>query len=338
MKVVLDGMGGDFGPEVTVRGAVDAVKLYEVDIAITGDESSIKNELKKYEYPSDRIEVIHCDEIITNEDSPVSAIRKKKNSSMVVAINLVKERKAEAIISAGNTGALLAGGLFILGRIKGIDRPALAIPYPTLNGVSVLMDGGANANCKPRNFLEFAHMGSVFASKVLKISNPRVHLVNIGVEETKGNDLAKESYQLMKKSNINFQGNIEAREIPSGLTDVMICDGFTGNIILKLTEGIASTIFSVLKEEFTKNTLRKLGASLVKPGLVDFKKRFDYTEYGGTPFLGVDGILIKAHGSSNSKAIMNAIKQSIISIENNVVNDISKEIQTLGEDIVGESK
>lgn len=332
MKIVLDAMGGDYGPIVTVLGGIEAVKDYGIDIILTGDADKIQDELRKYDYPKEHVEVIHCNEEITNEDKPVAAIRRKKNSSMVVGLNLVKDKKADAIISAGNTGALLAGGLFILGRIKGIDRPALAPVYPTIKGVSILIDGGANADCKPRNFLEFGIMGNIYASKVLNIKSPKVCIANIGIEEGKGNDITKEAYKLCKKGKFNFIGNIEARDIPSGYADVIISDGFTGNIILKLTEGIAGTIFNELKEEFTKNTLRKLGATFLKSGLKDFKKKFDYTEYGGAPFLGVEGNLIKAHGSSDAKAIKNAIRQAKSFVENNVVEDISKEISELGED------
>ncbi|SDK43850.1 phosphate acyltransferase PlsX [Natronincola ferrireducens] len=333
MKIVVDAMGGDHGPVVTVPGAIEAVNDYNIEIILTGDQEKIQKELDKYSYSKERIKIIHCSEEISNEDKPVAAIRRKKDSSMVVGLNLVKTKEADAIISAGNTGALLAGGLFILGRIKGIDRPALAPVYPTTEGVAVLIDGGANADCRPRNFLEFGIMGDVYASKVIGIQNPNVCIVSIGVEEGKGNEITKESYKLCKeKARFNFGGNVEARDIPSGYADVIICDGFTGNVILKLTEGIASTIFGALKEEFTKNILRKLGAVILKSGLKNFKKRFDYTEYGGAPFLGVQGNLIKAHGSSNAKAIKNAIRQAKTFVENNVVEHIEMEIKELGED------
>ncbi|SES66621.1 phosphate:acyl-[acyl carrier protein] acyltransferase [Natronincola peptidivorans] len=332
MRIVLDAMGGDHGPAVTVPGAIEAVKAYCIKVTLTGDKNLIQSELNKYDYPEEYIEIIHCSEEITNEDKPVAAIRRKKDSSMVVGLRLVKENKADAFISAGNTGALLAGGLFVLGRIKGIDRPALAPVFPTTTGGAVLIDGGANSDCKPRNFLEFGLMGNIYASKILKVHNPKVCTVNIGIEEGKGNDVTKEAYKLCQKSDFNFIGNVEARDIPSGYADVIVCDGFTGNIILKLTEGIAATIFQNLKEEFTKNSLRKLAAGILKPGLRDFKKRFDYTEYGGAPFLGVQGNLIKAHGSSNAKAIKNAIRQAKAFVENKVVEEIMKEISQLGED------
>jgi len=332
MRIVLDAMGGDHGPAVTVKGAVAAVNEYGVHMILTGDEVKLRTELNKYNFPTASIEIIHCTESIENEDKPVAAIRKKKDSSMVVALNLVKAGKADAVISAGNTGALLAGGLFVLGRIPGIDRPALAPVFPTSKGVSVLIDGGANADCKPRNFLEFGLMGSIYAEKALQIGKPRVCVVNIGIEEGKGNDITKEAYQTCKKAPYNFIGNVEARDIPAGYADVIICDGFTGNVILKLTEGVAGVIFKILKEELTKNPIRKLGALILKSGLSGFKKRFDYTEYGGAPFLGVQGILIKAHGSSDANAIKNAIRQARILIENRVIPEIENEIKSLGDD------
>jgi len=329
MKIVIDAMGGDNAPYVTVEGAVEAVKNYDVNIILTGNQPMIENELSKYEYPKEKIEIIHCSEQVTNEDKPVISIRKKKDSSMVVGLKLVKDKKADAIISAGNSGALLAGGLLVLGRIKGIDRPALAPVYPTTKGISVLIDAGANADCKPKNFLEFGLMGSIYAEKVLNIKKPKVCTVNIGIEDEKGNELVKAAHNLCKEGPFNFQGNVEARDIPSGYADVIVCDGFTGNVILKLTEGLATSIFRLLKEEFVKNIFRKIGALLLKSGLKDFKKRFDYTEYGGAPFLGVNGILIKAHGSSDGNAIKNAVRQAIKFVDNNVIEDIAKEITNL---------
>ncbi|KAB3531423.1 phosphate acyltransferase PlsX [Alkaliphilus serpentinus] len=334
MKIVLDAMGGDHGPKVTVKGAVDAVNQYGVNLILTGDKKTLDSELKKFQYPKEKIEIVHTSEIVENEDKPVAAIRKKKDSSMVVALNIVKDGRADAIISAGNTGALLAGGLFVLGRIEGIDRPALAPVIPNYKGASVLIDGGANTDIKARNYIEFGIMGSIYAEMVLGIKTPRVCLVNIGIEEGKGNESTKEAYKICKKAPFNFQGNVEARDIPSGYTDVILCDGFTGNVILKLTEGVAMMIFKVLKEELTKNPLRKLGALLIKSGLMGFKKRFDYTEYGGAPFLGVQGALVKAHGSSDAKAIMNAIRQAKTLVENQVVKKIEEEIKNLGADIV----
>lgn len=330
MKIVVDAMGGDLGVKVTVKGTVDAVKEYGVNVILVGKKELIEEELKKYQYTDDHIEIVNADEVITNEDKPVKAIRRKKNSSMVVGLTLVKEKKADAFISAGNTGALLSGGLFIVGRIKGIERAALAPVYPTKKGVSLLIDAGANADCKPKYLQQFAIMGSIYAEKVLNIKEPKVGIVNIGVEEGKGNELTREAFQLLSESDIDFYGNLEARDIPEGYADVMVCDGFVGNIILKLTEGLAYSIFQVLKEEFTKNLLTKIGALILKPGLKNFKKKLDYTEYGGAPLLGVKGAVIKAHGSSDSKAIKNAIRQAKVFAENKVLERIEQDINNLG--------
>lgn len=332
MKIALDAMGGDHGPSVTVQGALEAVREYGVHIILAGDKEILEKELRGHEYPKDKIEILHCTEKIENEDKPVQAVRRKKDSSMVVALNLVKEGKADGVISAGNTGALLAGGLFILGRIKGIDRPALAPVIPNEKGASVLIDGGANADIKPRNYIEFGLMGSIYAKRLLKLDKPKVCIVNIGLEEGKGNDSTKQGYKACKGAPFYFGGNVEAREIPAGYADVVLCDGFTGNVVLKLTEGVASTIFKLLKEEFTRSPINKLGALLLKSGLRGFKKRFDYTEYGGAPFLGVKGVLIKAHGSSNGKAIKNAIRQAKLLIESEVIGEITEEINKLGDD------
>ncbi|MCD5410181.1 MAG: phosphate acyltransferase PlsX, partial [Clostridiales bacterium] len=326
MKIVIDAMGGDNAPQETVKGAVEAVKQFNVDIVLTGDIEEIAKELEKHSYPKEKIEIVNCSEVIKTDEKPVVAIRRKKDSSLVVAINMVKDGKADAIISAGNTGAILAGGLFILGRMKGINRPALAPVYPTAKGVSILIDGGSNPDCKPKNLLEFGVMGSLYANKLLNVDKPSVCLVNIGIEEGKGNELVKEAYEIFKKAPFNFQGNVEARDVSAGYADVIVCDGFTGNIILKLTEGVAGTIFKMLKKELMKSPIRKLGALLIKSGLKSFKKSFDYSEYGGAPFLGVKGVVIKAHGSSNAKAIKNAVRQAKILIETNIVEDIEKEI------------
>ncbi|WP_026475965.1 phosphate acyltransferase PlsX [Alkaliphilus transvaalensis] len=332
MKIVVDAMGGDHGTKVTVKGAVDAVNEYGINVILTGDQTTIQQELSAKNYPKDKIEIIHCSEVISNEDKPVAAIKRKKDSSMVVALNLVKEGKADAIISAGNTGALLAGGLLVLGRIKGIDRPALAPIIPTEKGGAVLIDGGANSDIKPRNYLEFGLMGNIYSKKMLGTSKPRVCLVNIGIEEGKGNESTKAAYEICKTAPFNFYGNVEARDIPAGYADVVVCDGFTGNVILKLMEGVAGTILKLLKVELMKTPIRKLGALLMKSGFREFKKQFDYTEYGGAPFLGVKGLLIKAHGSSNEVAIKNAIRQAKLLVEHEVVMEITSEISTLGED------
>ncbi|MTI69962.1 MAG: phosphate acyltransferase PlsX [Firmicutes bacterium] len=330
MKIALDAMGGDRGVTVTVKGAVDAVKEFDVNVILVGKKEDIKKELNKYEYPKDNIEIVNANEVIENEDKPVIAIRRKKNSSMVVGLNLVKKNQADAFISSGNTGALLTGGIFVAGRIKGIERPALAPVYPTDKGVSLLLDAGANAECRPKYLKQFAIMGSIYAEKVLDIENPKVGLVNIGVEEGKGNELVKDTYDLLKETDINFYGNLEARDIPKGYVDILLTDGFVGNTVLKLTEGLAQSIFSNLKKEFMKNTLTKLGAFLLKPSFKSFKEKLDYSEYGGALLLGLKGAVIKAHGSSDAVAIKNAIRQAKIFTERDVVNKIKEEINKTG--------
>lgn len=326
MILAIDGMGGDHAPAATVKGAVDAVKEYDVTVLITGDQEVLSKELEQYDYDKDKIEIIHCSEKIENEDQPVKAIRRKKDASMVVALNLVKEGRAEAVVSAGNTGALLAGGLFILGRIKGIDRPALAPVFPHENGASVLIDGGANTECKAKNLLQFGVMGSLYSQHILGVKSPKVSLVNVGEEKGKGNELTKEAFDLLQESSLNFTGNMEARELPRGKTDVIVCDGFTGNVILKLTEGVFMTVFDLLKEKFTKSFMTKIAAGILRPELRQIKKDYDYTEHGGAPFLGVQGVLIKAHGSSDGKAFKNALRQGKRFAENEIVDKIQESL------------
>ena len=334
MKIVIDGMGGGHAPYSTVEGAVSAINEFGVNIIITGDKTILEENFNKYSFDKSKLEILHTSEVILNEDKPVKAIRSKKDSSMVVALNLVKEGKADAIISAGNTGALLAGGLFVLGRINNLDRPSLASYMPTKDGMSILIDAGANADCKPRNLVEFAVMGEIYYKKIFNTDAPKVAIVNIGAEEGKGNELTKKSYEQLKHLDLNFIGNIEARDIPFGKTDVIVCDGFTGNIILKLMEGTAMSIFALLKESFLSNLKCKIGALLLKDDLKKLKKNMDYTEYGGAPLLGVNGALIKAHGSSNGKALKNAVKQGIKFVEGNVLNEIKLKIENLGVDSI----
>lgn len=333
MKIAVDAMGGDHGLLATVKGSINAARELGVSVILIGDEKKIKNELLKNEYDGDAIQIINAEEIITNDEEPAMAIRRKKQSSMVIGLNLVKDKEADAFVSSGSTGALLTGGLLIVKRIKGVDRAALAIPYPTKKGISLLLDAGANTDCKAKYLQQFALMGSIYAEKILNISNPKVSLANIGTEEGKGNELSKEAYGLLKNTNINFTGNVEARDIPEGDTDVIVCDGFVGNIILKLTEGLAMTIFSMLKEEFMNSFTSKIGALLLKSSFKKFKSRLDYTEYGGAPLLGTRGVVIKAHGSSDAKAIKNAIKQAKIFVENNVIEKIEAEVNSLGDQL-----
>lgn len=329
MNIIVDSIGGDKGPGEIVKGCIDAVKELDVNITIVGREEEIKEELSKYNYPKGNIDILNSEDEITNEDDPTLAIRRKKSSSMVVGLKALTEGRGDGFVSAGNTGALLVGGLFIVKRIKGIERAALATIYPTEKGISFMLDVGANVDCKPEYLKQFAVMGSIYSEKVLGISSPKVGLANIGVEEGKGNTLVIEAYNLLKDTNINFYGNVEVRDIPEGVVDVIVCDGFVGNVILKLTEGIAITLFSTLKEEFTQSFKSKIGAFMLKSQLKSFKSRFDYREYGGAPLLGLKKPVVKAHGSSDAFAIKNAIRQAKTFIEKDVIKIIENEINIL---------
>lgn len=328
MRVVVDGMGGDHSPQEIVKGCVLAHNEYGVDIAITGDKAAINNELSKYEYNKDGIVVIPTTEVISPNEAPVMAVRRKKDSSLTRALYMVKEKEADAIVSAGSTGAFLAGALLIVGRIKGVDRPALAPVMPGRRGVFMVIDCGANVDCKPINLLQFAVMGKVYFENILNVNNPKVGLVNIGAEEEKGNELTKSTYKLLSAAPINFAGNVEPRDIPTGDTQVIVCDGFVGNTVLKMYEGVTSNIFSILKEEIKSSAITTLGGLLLKPVFKKFKVQFDYKEYGGAPFLGVKGACIKAHGSSDARAIKNAIKQAISFNEKDILGKISQGIST----------
>ena len=295
MKIIVDSMGSDKGPQEIIKGAVDGINELGVEIVLVGEENIIKKELSKYTYPKNSIEIINAEQIISNEDEPVLAIRRKKKSSMVLGLEALTNGRGDGFVSTGNTGALLAGGLFIVKRIEGIERAALATVYPTKKGISFILDVGANVDSKPEYLMQFATMGSIYAEKVLGIKSPTVGLANIGVEEGKGNALVRDSYKLLSNSNLNFIGNVEIRDIPEGIVDIIVCDGFVGNVILKLTEGIAITMFSTLKEEFESSFKSKIGALMLKPQLKSFKNRLDYREYGGAPLLGLKKPVVKAH-------------------------------------------
>lgn len=328
LKIAIDGMGGDHAPFSTVKGIVDAINEYGADIIVTGDKAVLEKEFQKYSYDKGKLEIVHTTQVVTNDDKPVKAVKGKKDSSMMVALELVKEKKADAAVSAGNTGALLAGGLLVIGRISGVDRPALCTALPSKKGFTLLLDAGANADCKPLNLSQFGIMGSIYAKQVLGVKSPTVAIVNVGSEEGKGNELTKAAYELLKEeSRINFVGNVEAREIPDGKADVVVCDGFTGNVILKLIEGVADFLMGKLKNVFMSGLLSKLAALLVKDGLKQMKSELDYSEYGGAPFVGVDGALIKAHGSSDAKAVKNAIRYAMKYVDGNVVEEIKNSLQ-----------
>ena len=332
MRIVIDGMGGDNAPFEIVKGCVAASKEIKDEIIIVGDQVQIENELTKYKYDPKQITVLHASDVITNEDTPVRAVRTKTESSMVKGITLIKNQEADLFISAGNTGALMAGSLFILGRIQGIDRPALGATYPILGrGVAILVDSGANPECKPNNLLEFATMGSIYMEKVLNVKNPKVGLVNIGTEEAKGTTVLKAAYQLLSRSSINFVGNVEPREVPKGICDVIVCDGFVGNVILKLTEGLAWSIFKLVKNKIMESLLSKVGGVLLAGKMKEMKNMFDYSEYGGAPILGVKGAVLKMHGASESKAVKNTIVKGVPYVENRVVQIIQDSVLELEE-------
>ncbi|WP_101772684.1 phosphate acyltransferase PlsX [Peptostreptococcus faecalis] len=330
MKIVIDGMGGDNAPNAVVEGACMAVNEYGVDLIITGDEDIIMAELEKYDYDKDKIKVVHTTEVITNEEKPVNAIRNKKDSSMVVAMKMVKDKEADVVISAGSTGALLSGGVFIIKRIKGISRPCICAALPTVNnGMTMISDTGANVDCNPQNLEDFAVMTNIYAKKVLGKNNPTVAVANIGTEEGKGNDLAKKAYDVLKENkSINFIGNMETREILNGVCDIVVCDGFVGNMILKTVEGSVFSLFKVIKKTMTASLKAKIGALLLKDDLKKIKDLLDYSSYGGAPFLGVDGGVIKAHGSSDARSIKNAINQGINFYKGNVVEEIKNYVDT----------
>lgn len=327
IKIVIDGMGGDNAPKAVVEGCVLALKETDADIVITGRKSIIEAELSKCEYDKSRISVIHTEEVISTSESPVMAVRRKKDSSLVKALNLVKTGEADALISAGSTGAIMAGASLIIGRIKGVDRVALAPVMPGRNAPFMVIDAGANVDCKPDYLVQFAYMGKVYYENVLGVKNPSVGLINIGSESEKGNELTKAVYPLLKEADINFAGNVEPRDVSNGDINILVCDGFTGNTVLKMYEGVASNIFSMLKEEIMGSFTAKIGGLLMKPVFDKFKRKFDYSEYGGTAFLGAKGICIKAHGSSDGKAFKNAILQARECYDKDIINKIEIEIK-----------
>ena len=329
MKVALDAMGGDNAPGEIVKGAVDAIqKRKDIKVFLVGKEEMIQEELKKYSYKADQIEIVNATEVIETAEPPVMAIRRKKDSSIVVAMNMVKKGEADAFVSAGNSGAVLVGGQLIVGRIKGVDRPPLAPLIPTAKGVSLLIDCGANVDARPSHLVQFAKLGSIYMENVMGIKNPKVAIVNIGAEEEKGNALVKETFPLLKEcKDINFIGSIEARNIPHGDADVIVCEAFVGNVILKLYEGVGSVLISKVKQGM-KSTIRStIGALLVKPALKTTLKSFDASEHGGAPLLGLNGLVVKTHGSSNAKEVSNSIIQCVTFKEQKINEKIRECIQ-----------
>jgi glycerol-3-phosphate acyltransferase PlsX len=328
VKVAVDAMGGDNAPVEIVKGAVEAVNdSSKVKVYLVGPEDVVKKELANYTYNKEQIEVVNATEIIEMAESPVMAIRKKKDSSLVRALNLVKDGICDAFVSAGSTGATLVGGQVIVGRIKGVERPPLAPLIPTATGVSLLIDCGANVDARPSHLVQFAKMGSVYMEYVMGVHNPKVGIVNIGAEEEKGNALVKETFPLLKNCpDINFVGSVEARDIPSGAVDVVVCEAFVGNVILKMYEGVGLTLIKKVKEGMMTSLRSKIGGLLVKPALKETMKAFNVEQYGGAPLLGLKGLVVKTHGSSKANEIRNSILQCITFTEQKINEKIKEKI------------
>lgn len=316
-RIALDAMGGDHAPAEIVKGAVLASQELDIEIILVGNPQKINRELSKYK-DKGKIPVVAASEVIAMDDHPVQAVKNKKDASINVAIGLVKEGKADGAVSAGNTGAIMAASLFKLGRIPGIERPAIATEFPLPTGRVLLLDMGANVDCKAKHLEQFGRMGSLYAKHVLHVENPRVALLNIGEEKEKGNELSREAWPLLKEASINFIGNVESKEILRGKADVIVCDGFVGNLILKFAESFAGYIFQMLKTELFKGILSKIGLVFLMPALFRMRKKITVDEYGGAPLLGINGIVFKAHGRSRAQAIKNAIRETVEAVEGNM--------------------
>lgn len=328
VRVVVDAMGGDNAPAEIVKGAVDAVNTRkDIKVFLVGRKEIVQRELQKYTFPKDQLEIVHAEEVIKTAEPPVMAIRKKKDSSIVIGMNMVKQGEADGFVSAGSTGAVLVGGQLLVGRIKGIERPPLAPLIPTKTGVSLLVDCGANVDARPSHLVQFAKMGSIYMEHVVGIKNPKVGIVNNGAEEEKGNALVKETFPLLKEcKDINFIGSVEARDIPEGICDVIVCEAFVGNVILKLYEGVGATLISMIKSGMMTNLRSKIGALLVKPALKKTLKSFDASEHGGAPLLGLNGLVVKSHGSSNAVEIKNSIIQCVQFKKQGITEKIKEKI------------
>ena len=326
MRIAVDAFGGDNSPDEVIKGSIEAAKNKKYEIILVGNEEIIKSKLSEYGYSGDNITIKNATEVIEVSEEPVKAVRAKKDSSLVVALGLCKSGEADAVVSAGSTGAYLAGAFRMLGRIKGVKRPALTAFMPSVSGgIGVITDCGATSDAKPEYLSQYAQMGSLYAEKVLGIENPKVYLANIGVEEGKGNELYRNAYALLKENeNINFCGNIETRDLTAGIADVIVCDGFSGNMVIKTIEGTASALMRVIKKSFMESALTKICALVMKSKLKKVKALLDSSEYGGVPLLGIDGVVIKAHGNSNAKAFYHAIESAAVFAQTGVNEELKK--------------
>jgi glycerol-3-phosphate acyltransferase PlsX len=324
LRIALDAMGGERGPEEMVAGAVQAVKESDLNVTLTGDKNLLNRILRKHPEAGSRVEVVHSTQVIAMDESPFEAIRRKKDSSIVKAFDLVKSGNADAAVSAGNSGATMASAIRSLGRLNNVSRPGIASIFPTLKKPLVIMDVGANVDCRPQHIFQFGVMASAFSNNLFGIEKPSIGLLSIGEEGGKGNVLVKSAHELFQKSSLNFLGNVEGRDIFQGNVDVIVCDGFIGNITLKVSEGLAEAIITMLKNEMAKSFMAKVGYRLAKHAFDSFRKRVDYAEYGGAPLLGLNGTGIVCHGRSNAKAIMNAIKVAAEMVRNNVNEHITQ--------------
>jgi len=328
MRVALDAMGGDYAPAVTIEGAIETVNDFEgIDVILVGDENSIKRELDSKRYLPNRISIKHASQVVGMDEAPAAAIRKKRDSSIGRAIELVKNGEADAMVSAGHSGVVMATALLFLRTSPGVDRPAIATIMPTLKAPFVLIDAGANLYCKPENLYQFGLMGSAYCSAIFGRTEAKVALLSIGEEDTKGNELTKESFKLLKKADINFIGNVDGKDIFTGIADVIVCDGFTGNVVLKISEGLADAIVKILKREIAERSVGRIAYLLMKSALISFKKKTDYDEYGGAPLLGINGTCIISHGRSSAKAIKKALRVAADFSEKRVYEVIASKIE-----------
>ena len=323
MRIALDAMGGDYAPDVTVEAAVTAARLHRYAIALVGPKDTVEAELRRHGERPAELTVCHAPDVVAMGEHPATAVRQQPQSSIAVGVDLVRRREADAFVSMGNTGAVMAYALLKLGRLRGIERPALSALFPTRSGVCLVLDVGANADCRPTYLLQFGQMGAIYAEHVLGIPSPRVGLLNIGEEEGKGNQLAQETYRLLKNSGLRFVGNVEAKDIPRGLADVVVTDGFSGNVALKMAEGVGDELFSMLREALTARWYYKLAAGLLRPAFRSVAKRIDYSEYGGVPLLGANGLVLIGHGRSNAYAVQRALVVAAQAVEAQVVDKIA---------------